>query len=167
MCHLSEASHNGFVFHAGNLSFLIAVIWIWDKLRKRCHKFKPTLKLSQSFEQEDLSSSKNFFPFDWTNNWTTLMTLSIKNRLSSYFGFLWKIQRFSLVAASKKLFGRLHILIVSAVTLSWCSYFTSLLYFSYIILFVQSFSFRTTCSRLAETILHISIQILKNTIYFV
>ena len=37
-------------------------------------------------------------------------------------------------------------------------YFASLLYFSYIILFVQPFSFGTTCSRLAKNIRHLSVQ---------
>ena len=37
-------------------------------------------------------------------------------------------------------------------------YFASLLYFSYIILFVQPFSFETTCSRLAKNIRNLSVQ---------
>ena len=45
--------------------------------------------------------------------------------------------------------------------------FTSLLGFSYIILFLLSFSFRTNCSGLTQTILQSFIQILKITISFV
>ena len=65
------------------------------------------------------------------------------------------------MATSKMLFSRSHILKVSGVSLLWFSYFTSLLYFSYIILFILHISFRTTCSRLAKTIVQLSIQILK------
>ena len=47
---------------------------------------------------------------------------------------------------------------VSSVSLQRFSYITSLLYFSYIILFFLHFSFQTTCSRLAKSNLQLSIQ---------
>ena len=84
---------------------------------------------------------------------------------SLFRGFLVGL-KFSLAAASKTLFGKSHISNVSGV--SWSLYFdfASILYFSYIILFVLSFSFWTTCSRLAETIFQLSMEILKTTMHF-
>ena len=55
---------------------------------------------------------------------------------------------------------------VSDVSLSQFSYFTSLLYFSYIIIFFLPFSFRTTPSSFVKIILQLFIQILNIKMYF-
>ena len=55
----------------------------------------------------------------------------------------------------------------SCVSLSWFSYFTLLLYFNDITLFILHFSFRMTYSRLVKTIIQLYISILKKTMYFV
>ena len=112
--------------------------FLLDKLRKHCHKFAHILQCSQSCEQEDFSSSNKFLHM--IGQITTLITLSTQVffHIWIYFG------GFSLgpsVAALKMFFGRSHLYNISSVSLSWFSYFTSLLYFSYIILFALQFSF--------------------------
>ena len=95
--------------------------------------------------------------------------------------FTSRLERlFSLLNNSpKKFFARLHIYIhiyiyiyihitfyiytynIFGVSLTWFSYF------SYITLFVLHCFFRTTCFRLAKTIVQLSILILRITMYFV
>ena len=72
-----------------------------------------------------------------------------------------------LVAVLKKFFGRLYILNVSGVSLSWFFLLNLLLYFSYIFLFVLLFYFGTTSLRFVKTNLQSSIQIFKITMHFV
>ena len=113
---------------------------------------------AERFYQQQLVS-----PYYWTNNWTTLVTLSIRHRFSSIFGFS--------VVGSKVLFSsyfKKAIWKIACIELFWYSsiviflfYFTSL--FFYIIIFLLSFSFQTTCSKLAKTILQLVIQTLKIT----
>ena len=93
--------------------------------------------------------------------------ISKTHRFSSIFSFSMVGSKALFSSCIQKFFGGWYILIVSGVSLSWFIYFTSILYFPYVVLFVQPFSFWNSCSRLAKNILQLSIQILKITLYFV
>ena len=129
------------------LFFLLEVfLFLLGKLRKRCHKFTLILQWSQSDVQGDFNSSiTTSFPI-WLDRYLNNANNVINKGFIPCLDFLWLVRRFSLKAASKNFFGRSHIYNVSSTPLSWSSYSTSFLYFSYIILFALHFSFRTTYS---------------------
>ena len=129
--------------------FLLEILlFLLDKLRKRCYKFTHILLLSLSCEQDDLNSSNKFLHL--TKPIIGKPLLLYHHRFSAIFGFfLVGSKAASEAAASEMLIDRSHICITFLVF-----FIMILLHF---LLFLYHSIHSVLHSRLAKTILQLCI----------
>ena len=88
------------------------------------------------------------------NNVDIILSIKVTVLFNTWVCFGWF--KVSFCSCFEKILCYISYIERSGISLSWFFYFTSLLYFSYIILCVLPFSFRTTHSRLAKKLTSIA-----------